>query len=30
MVDRAIAETILHLGRIAYGDGLIEGMTSVQ
>jgi DNA-binding MarR family transcriptional regulator len=30
MVGRAIAETILHLGRIAYGDGLVEGLTSVQ
>jgi len=30
MVGRAIAETILHLGRIASGDGFVEGLTSGQ
>jgi DNA-binding MarR family transcriptional regulator len=30
MGGRAIAETILHLGRIASGDGFVEGLTSGQ
>jgi len=30
MDGRAIAETILHLGRIASGDGFVEGLTSGQ
>ncbi len=30
MDSRAIAELILHLGRIASGEGLVEGLTPVQ
>ena len=30
MVSRAIAESILHLGRMAVGEGLVEGLTPVQ
>ena len=30
MDGRVIAEMILHLGRIASGDGLVEGLTSGQ
>ncbi len=30
MDSRVIAELILHLGRIASGDGVIEGLTPVQ
>ena len=30
MGSRVIAELILHLGRIASGDGLVEGLTPVQ
>jgi DNA-binding MarR family transcriptional regulator len=30
MGGRVIAELILHLGRIASGDGLVEGLTPVQ
>ena len=30
MHSRAIAELVLHLGRIASGEGLVEGLTPVQ
>ncbi len=30
MDSRAIAELVLHLGRIACGEGLVEGLTAVQ
>ena len=30
MGGRAIAEAVLHLGRIASGDGFVEGLTSGQ
>lgn len=30
MDSRAIAELVLHLGRIASGEGLVEGLTSAQ
>ncbi len=30
MDSRAIAELVLHLGRIASGEGLVEGLTAVQ
>ncbi len=30
MDSRVIAELILHLGRMASGDGLVEGLTSAQ
>ena len=30
MGSRAIAESILHLGRMAAGEGLVEGLTPVQ
>ncbi len=30
MDSRAIAELVLHLGRIASGEGLVEGLTPVQ
>lgn len=30
MDGRVIAELVLHLGRVAFGDGLVEGLTPVQ
>jgi len=30
MNSRAIAELVLHLGRIASGEGLVEGLTAAQ
>ena len=30
MDSRVVAELILHLGRIASGDGLVGGLTPVQ
>ena len=30
MSSRAIAELVFHLGRIASGEGLVEGLTAVQ
>jgi len=30
MNSHAIAELIFHLGRIAYGEGLVEGLTAAQ
>jgi len=30
MDSRAIAELVLHLGRIASGEGLVEGLTAAQ
>ncbi len=30
MDSRIIAELVLHLGRIASGEGLVEGLTTAQ
>jgi DNA-binding MarR family transcriptional regulator len=30
MNSRAIAELVFHLGRIATGEGLVEGLTAAQ
>ena len=30
MSERAVAELIVHLGRMAHGDGVVCGLTPVQ